>query len=173
MRAVAAVGMTVSDLDRSVEFYSDVLSFQKVNEAEVSGNEYDHLQGIFSVRMRVVRMQLGNEQIELTEYLTPRGRPAPIDARSHDRWFQHVAIIVRDMDRAYQWLRENQVDHVSPEPQRLPDWNPNAGGIRAFYFRDPDGHPLEILQFPPDKGAPSGTVQRKICFLASTIRPSW
>ena len=40
-----------------------------------------------------------------------------------------------------------------PEPQRLPDSNPNAGGIRAFYFKDPDGHALEILQFQPDKGA--------------------
>src|SRR5262249_57597761 len=36
----------------------------------------------------------------------------------------------------------------------LPDWNPNAGGIRAFYFKDPDGHPLEVLWFPPDKGNP-------------------
>ena len=43
---------------------------------------------------------------------------------------------------------------ISPEPQRLPDWNVNAAGIRAFYFQDPDGHPLEILQFPPDKGQP-------------------
>jgi catechol 2,3-dioxygenase-like lactoylglutathione lyase family enzyme len=43
---------------------------------------------------------------------------------------------------------------VSPEPERLPDWNPNAGGIRAFYFRDPDGHPLELIWFPPGKGDP-------------------
>src|SRR6185312_13408595 len=38
-------------------------------------------------------------------------------------------------------------------PQRLPDWNKNAAGIRAFYFKDPDGHPLEVLAFPPDKGS--------------------
>jgi catechol 2,3-dioxygenase-like lactoylglutathione lyase family enzyme len=43
---------------------------------------------------------------------------------------------------------------VSPEPQRLPDWNTAAGGIKAFYFRDPDGHPLEILEFPSGKGDP-------------------
>ena len=151
--AVGAIGMTVSDLDRSVEFYSQVLSFQKISDVEVSGTEYDRLQGIFGVRMRVVRMQLGDEQIELTDYLTPRGRPAPVDARSNDRSFQHVAIIVSDMDQAYQRLLEHRVEHVSPEPQRLPDWNPNAGGIRAFYFRDPDDHALEILQFPSDKGA--------------------
>ncbi len=44
--------------------------------------------------------------------------------------------------------------HASTGPQRLPATIPNAAGIRAFYFRDPDGHPLEVLQFPPDKGAP-------------------
>jgi catechol 2,3-dioxygenase-like lactoylglutathione lyase family enzyme len=99
-------------------------------------------------------MRLGDEQIELTEYLTPRGRPIPVDSRSHDRWFQHIAIIVSDMDRAYAWLRQHRVEHASPAPQRLPDWNPNAGGIRAFYFRDPDGHPLEVLWFPPGKGDP-------------------
>jgi catechol 2,3-dioxygenase-like lactoylglutathione lyase family enzyme len=63
-----------------------------------------------------------------------------------------VAIIVSDMDRAYAHLRAHRVEHVSPAPQQLPDWNPNAGGIRAFYFKDPDGHPLEILRFPPGKG---------------------
>ena len=150
---VDSVGMTVSNLDRSVEFYSQVLSFEKVSEVEVSGSEYDRLQGVFGLRMRIARLQLGDEHIELTEYLTPKGRPIPVDSRSNDRWFQHIAIIVRDMDRAYHWLRENRVEHVSPEPQRLPEWNPNAGGIRAFYFRDPDDHPLEILQFPPDTGA--------------------
>jgi catechol 2,3-dioxygenase-like lactoylglutathione lyase family enzyme len=97
-------------------------------------------------------MRLGDEQIELTEYLTPRGRPIPVDSRSHDRWFQHIAIIVSDMDRAYAWLRQHRVEHASPAPQRLPDWNPNAGGIRAFYFKDPDGHPLEVLWFPAGKG---------------------
>jgi catechol 2,3-dioxygenase-like lactoylglutathione lyase family enzyme len=49
-------------------------------------------------------------------------------------------------------LRQFRVEHASTGPQRLPDWNPNAGGIRAFYFRDPDRHFLEILQFPAGKG---------------------
>jgi catechol 2,3-dioxygenase-like lactoylglutathione lyase family enzyme len=58
------------------------------------------------------------------------------------------------MDQAYRRLRAHKVEHASSGPQRLPDWNKNAGGIRAFYFKDPDGHPLEILQFPPGKGDP-------------------
>ncbi|MGH7233501.1 MAG: VOC family protein, partial [Nitrospiraceae bacterium] len=152
--AVASVGMTVSDMDRSIDFYSKVLTFEKISDAEVWGNEYEQLQGVFGLRMRVVRMRLGKEFIELTEYLAPQGRPIPVDSRSHDRWFQHVAIIVSDMDGAYQWLRRFKVQHASSGPQRLPDWNPNAGGIQAFYFKDPDGHSLEILQFPPGKGDP-------------------
>lgn len=152
--AVDSIGLTVSDLDRSVEFYAKVLSFEKVSEGEVAGEDFEHLHGVFGLRLRTARMRLGDEFIELTEYLAPRGRPAPADARSNDRWFQHIAIIVRDMDKAYQWLRQNKVQHSSPGPQRLPDWNKNAGGIQAFYFRDPDGHPLEILAFPPDKGDP-------------------
>jgi len=123
-------------------------------DVEVAGGEYERLQGLFGIRMRIVRMRLGSEQIELTEYLAPRGRRIAEDSRSNDRWFQHVAVIVSDMDTAYARLRQHHVEHASPEPQRLPDWNPSAGGIKAFYFKDPDGHPLEILEFPAGKGDP-------------------
>jgi catechol 2,3-dioxygenase-like lactoylglutathione lyase family enzyme len=154
VRAVDAIGITVSDVERSVDFYSRLLGFVPVRDVEVAGDAYERLREVFPVRMRVVRLRLGREFLELTEYLTPRGRPAPVDGHSNDRWFQHVAIVVHDMDRAYSWLHDQRVAHVSPEPQRLPDWNPNAGGIRAFYFRDPDGHPLELIWFPPGKGDP-------------------
>ncbi len=151
--AVDAVGMTVSEADRSLEFFTKVLSFEKVSDVEVAGNEYEHLQGLFGLRMRVVRLKLGDEFLELTEYLTPKGRPIPVDSRSNDRWFQHIAIITSDMDRAYQWLRKNKVQHASTGPQKLPETIKPAAGIRAFYFKDPDGHALEVLQFPADKDA--------------------
>jgi catechol 2,3-dioxygenase-like lactoylglutathione lyase family enzyme len=150
--AVGPIAMTVADADRSADFYERVLGFERVFDTEISGEAYERLQGLPGLRLRVVRLRLGDEALDLMEYLTPRGRPIPADSRSHDRWFQHVAIIVSDMDRAYAHLIAHRVEHVSPGPQRLPDWNPNAGGIRAFYFRDPDAHPLEILWFPPGKG---------------------
>jgi len=147
-----SIGLTVGDMDRSVDFFSRVLSFEKVSDTEISGSEYEHLQALFGLRARIVRMKLGEESIELTEYLTSKGRPIPVDSRSNDRWFQHIAIIVSDMDKAYQWLRQNKVEHASTGPQTLPEWNKNAGGIRAFYFKDPDEHALEILWFPAGKG---------------------
>jgi catechol 2,3-dioxygenase-like lactoylglutathione lyase family enzyme len=154
VQAVDSIGLTVSDLDRSINFYTQVLHFQKVSENEVAGPELEHTIGVFGARVRTARLRLGDEFIELSEFLAPQGRPAPVDARSNDHWFQHIALIVSDMDRAYQWMRQNNVRHASSGPQLLPAWNRNAGGIQAFYFRDPDGHPLEILSFPPDKGDP-------------------
>jgi catechol 2,3-dioxygenase-like lactoylglutathione lyase family enzyme len=152
--AVESVGITVSDMDRAVDFYSNVLSFKKISDVEVLGTEYEQLQGLFGVRLRVVKLQLGSELIELTEYLTPKGRPIPIDSRSNDRWFQHIAIAVSDMDKAYQHLRKYKVQHASTAPQRIPDTNKVAAGIRAFYFKDPDGNNLEIIYFPAGKGDP-------------------
>ncbi len=152
--AVGAIALTVSDMDRSVAFYSSVLRFQTVGDTVVAGAGYDRLQGVPGSRIRVVRLRLGVDTLQLMAWAGPPGRPAPADARSNDRWFQHVAIIVSDMDSAYAALEAHGVRRVSPAPQRLPDWNPNAGGIRAFYFRDPDDHPLEILQFPAGKGDP-------------------
>ena len=151
--AVDSIGMTVSDLDRSIEFYTKVLTFEKVSEFEADGEEIERATGVFGTHLRTARLRLGDEFIELTEYLAPRGRGIPPDSRSNDRWFQHIAIITSDMGRAYARLREHKVQHASSAPQRLPDWNKNAAGIEAFYFKDPDGHALEILAFPPDKGA--------------------
>jgi catechol 2,3-dioxygenase-like lactoylglutathione lyase family enzyme len=150
--AVDTIGITVSDMDGAVEFYTSVLTFEKVSDVEASGREFELLHGVFGARARVVRLRLGTESIELTEYLAPKGRPFPADMRPNDRAFQHVAIIVRDMGEAYARLRTFQVEHASTGPQLLPEWNRNAGGISAFYFRDPDHHFLEILHFPAGKG---------------------
>src|SRR6266404_4139613 len=151
--SVESIGMTVSDMDRAVEFYS-ALTFQKISDVEVFGDEFEHLEGVFGARMRIVRMQLGNEFLDLTQYLAPPGRPIPMDSRSNDLWFQHVAIVVRDMDEAFQRLRALKVKFVSTGPQTLPPSIKAAAGIKAFYFRDPDQHNLEIIYFPPGKGDP-------------------
>lgn len=151
---VMSIGLTVADMDREIEFFTQVLDFELVSDAEIAGDAWEHLQGVFGARMRVCTLRLGEESIELTEYLAPTGRPIPLDSRSNDHWFQHIAIITSDMDAAYARLRAGGVQHVSSGPQTLPAWNPDAGGIKAFYFRDPENHILEILQFPPDKGRP-------------------
>ncbi len=149
---IDSIGITVSDLQQSLQFYTDVLSFTQASPIKHSDHTLPALVGIPDAQMMSVRLQLGSEFIELIQYTSPIGRPIPIDSRSNDHWFQHIAIIVTDMDKAYNRLREHKVEPASTSPQTLPDWNPAAGGIQAYYFRDPDGNHLEILQFPPDKG---------------------
>ncbi len=100
---------------------------------------YEALEGVFGARLHIVRMQLGDQSLDLTEYVTPKGKPIPQDSRSNDLWFQHIAIVVSDMEKAYQYLREHGVESVSTQAERLPDWNKAAAGIKAFYFRDPAG----------------------------------
>jgi len=151
---VAMVGMTVADMDRSVDFYSKVLSFKKISESYQESNEYRELENVPGAKARIVLLCLGNSDIELTQYVSPSGRPIPPDSRSNDLWFQHLAIVVSDMDKAYDSLRERGVHGISNRPQKLPKWNKLAADIEAFYFMDPDGHPLELIHFPKGKGDP-------------------
>jgi catechol 2,3-dioxygenase-like lactoylglutathione lyase family enzyme len=155
VKRLAMIGFTVSDMDRSVAFYSDVLTFEKVADFRVNGPSYDHLEDVFGTNMRIVHLRLGEQIVELTEYVSPPGgRPVPVRSHSNDLWFEHMAIVVSDMDKAYQVLQRHQVRQISPEPQTIPPSNVPAAGIKALKFRDPDNHDLELIWFPPGKGAP-------------------
>ncbi len=151
---VVAVTLTVADADRSAAFFHDVLQFERVGDTEVADAAHEQLSGVFGARIRTVTLRLGQESVRLQQFLAPEGHAVPADGRGNDLWFQHVAIVVSDMKEAYARLRAHGVRHISSGPQRLPDWNPSAGGIEAFYFKDPDGHALELIHFPPGKGDP-------------------
>jgi len=150
---------------RSVDFYSQVLSFQKESETESRRASFDRFTGIFGTNIRVATLRLGVETVQLVEYRTPPGRQVPSDSQSNDGWFQRIAIVVRDMDAAYARLREHKVSQVSTNPQTLPQWNPNAGGIKAYYFHDPDNHSLELIYFPVRKGDPRWQQPREALLL--------
>ncbi len=149
---IESVGMTVRDMDRSVKFYTGALGFKKISDNEFAGGQYENLEGVFGIHVRVVRLQLGDESIELTDYLTSGGRSIPEDMHSNDLSFQHIAIVVSDMDRAFARLKQFHVEYVSTAPQTLPSGNVAAAGIKAFYFHDPDNHNLELIYFPKGKG---------------------
>ena len=154
VKKVEAIGMTVKDMNRSVKFYSEVLGFKKISDQEFSGPEYEKLENIFGLHIRVVRLKLGDEMIELTDYLTSGGRMIPEEAKANDLSFQHIAIVVSDMGKAYAQLRKYNVEHVSTSPQTLPATIAPAAGVKAFYFHDPDNHNLELIYFPNGKGQP-------------------
>lgn len=114
VQAVAAISTTVAEMDRSVAFYSDVLSFRKMSDQEIE--LADAAPRMPASRRRVVRMRLGDESIELVQFEGERGRPIPADSHSNDLWFQHIAIIVSDMERAYAVLQANRVPIAAQWP---------------------------------------------------------
>ena len=128
---VESIGITVSNMVRSGQFFHEVLGFKKISDAELQGTEYENLEGLFGLRMRIVRMQLGNETIDLTDYLTSGGRSIPEDARSNDLIFQHIAVVVSNMEQAYSWVRKHMVMYVSTGPQTLPASNKAAAQVRS------------------------------------------
>jgi catechol 2,3-dioxygenase-like lactoylglutathione lyase family enzyme len=154
VNAVGVIGLTVGNLNRELDFYTNTLPFKLVSISEIQGKEQDALFARKHDRLHEATLKLGNEEIALVEHAGTRGKPIPEDSRSYDHWFQHIAIVVSDMDAAYARLRAHGVKHVSTAPQTLPEWNKNAAGIKAFYFRDPEDHVLEIIYFPTGKGDP-------------------
>ena len=98
---IESVGFTVSDMQRAIDFYTLILPFENNLRRGNLGSrtELENLSGVFGARIRVVRLRLGDEIIELTEYLTPTGRPIPITSRNNDRLFQHLAIVVSDLEQ--------------------------------------------------------------------------
>jgi catechol 2,3-dioxygenase-like lactoylglutathione lyase family enzyme len=139
---VERVVIPVSRPEQAGAFYIGALNFAPVEDA--AGR---HL------------LRLDAETIELVQ---SGGRPIPADSRSNDGWFQHLAIVVSDINAAYARVRQAGAAAISVGPQSLPQWNPYAGGIRAVYFRDPDGHPLELIQYPLGKGDPRWHVKSRL-----------
>ena len=156
---IRAISSTVSDAERSLDFYTQAFSFKLISDLTIEAKEYSELQGIEPTRIRLVTLQLGDEVIELIEYLDLEGKPIPQDSQSNDLWFQHLAIVVSDIDRAYDHVKSLAIEPISSGLQTLPS------GIGAFKFKDPDGHDLEIIWFPPKLNKDKWQQNREELFL--------
>jgi catechol 2,3-dioxygenase-like lactoylglutathione lyase family enzyme len=148
---LARFSLTTGGADRLGAFYEQALGFRKIAIERHSGARFESLMGVAGGARGLV-LGLGEQAVELLEFAAP-GRPYPHDAASSDLLFQHLAIVVADMGAAYQRLLAARGWCAITEggPQRLPD---ASGGVTAFKFRDPEGHPLELLAFPEGNAPP-------------------
>jgi catechol 2,3-dioxygenase-like lactoylglutathione lyase family enzyme len=168
---VAAIGFSVSDLERASAALEE-LDFVPGPIWVDEGPSFEALVGLPSARARSRQLRLGREVVVLSEYQTPKGRAIPDDSSSNDGWFQHLALVVSDMDVAFARVSRSFSSDarapfapISPAPQTLPLTNPAAGGIRASYFKDFDGHALELIWYPVGKGRPTWHGERTGLFL--------
>jgi catechol 2,3-dioxygenase-like lactoylglutathione lyase family enzyme len=152
---IQRVSRVVADLDRAVAFYQDALDFRVLS---VGALDLTIASVLGAGPAREAVLQLGGQQISLVRFEAP-GAPYPAGSRSNDAWFQHLAIVVSDIDAAYAHLtRHAGWAPISQDgPVTLP---PANGSVRAFKFRDTDGHPLELIWFPAGPAAGGGLFTR-------------
>jgi catechol 2,3-dioxygenase-like lactoylglutathione lyase family enzyme len=142
--AIAGFRLVTADLPGLTRFYRDVLGFAVAGlERAISGDDMRLLGLHGSGRCQALR--LGNELVTIEQF-DPPGRPYPADGNAASLWFQHLALVVDDMRQAYERVRE-AAPISDGGPEHLPV---SAGGVDAYKFRDPDGHPLELLRFPDE-----------------------
>jgi catechol 2,3-dioxygenase-like lactoylglutathione lyase family enzyme len=132
----------VTHLETAAAFYARALGFRPVGQIAAD----PALAALLGAsRVRRLRMRLGGEEIELSECF-PAGAAYPAKAAANDLCFQHIAIVAPDIATSFvQALAQGAVPITKGGPQKLPE---SSGGVIAWKFHDPDGHPLEFLQFP-------------------------
>ncbi|MDP4006851.1 VOC family protein [Methylobacterium sp. NEAU K] len=145
VRAIAGFGRTVTDLAVTEAFYRDGLGFARVAPPEPVPAAQAEAMGLAGPDATQLRMRLG-EQVVTFLAVDPPGAPYPDNPVATDPYFQHLAIPVRDMAAAMARLGRLGPTPISRGgPQALPA---TSGGVTAYKFRDPDGHPLELIVFP-------------------------
>jgi catechol 2,3-dioxygenase-like lactoylglutathione lyase family enzyme len=145
-------GYTVSDLDRSLEFYVGKLGCEIVATQEKEGGYLAAIVGYPNahVRMAHLRVAGGGHVIELFEYLSPDGARADVEPRNVGA--SHLCFLVDDLPSVYDELRAKGVDTFVSPPVEV-DTGINRGGF-GLYLRDPDGITIELFQ-PPTRPAVS------------------
>ncbi|TFG89175.1 MAG: VOC family protein [Hyphomicrobiales bacterium] len=146
------VSITVSDLPGIAAFYRDWLGLDVGPEQTLGDPAWNSLLGLDEgTTARAVDVTLGGHVIKL-EAFDPPGPPYPALRASNDQWFEHVALVTGDIEAAWKQLEGGSPGAITKGgPVLLP---PNTGGVTAFKFRDPEGHPLELIFFPEGVGAP-------------------
>ncbi|MDN5924700.1 MAG: VOC family protein [Xanthomonadales bacterium] len=148
-KRIVRVQRNVADLASAVAFYCQALDFECIEQQHDNDPVWAQALGLPGARADAVTLRLGAQFVQLLAF-SPAGRAYPDGCQSDELGFQHLAIVVADMQAAYAQLQRHAFTPISRDgPQTLP---PNTGSVRAFKFRDPDGHPLELIEFPAGIG---------------------
>jgi len=139
-------GITVSNLDRSLAFWRDVLGFEPSHTAHQTGEMAKQITGVAGAELKLAVVKApGGHKIELLEYPAPLERKWNVDLQPCDVGFVHVALIVEDLDPILSAIGTSGWK-AAGKPQTLQS-GPNAGK-RVVYVRDPDGTTIEFMQSP-------------------------
>lgn len=134
------VGLSVASLDRSIEFYRDMLGMEEVIQPTTfDGELYAQILALEGAKGKVSLLRKGNLQLELFEFLHPSPRPKDPNYPVSDHGLSHFCIEVADIDDVYERLRTVGVRFHCPPLNFF-------GNAKATYGRDPEGNVFELLE---------------------------
>jgi len=141
--AIQHTGLTVSNLERSIDFYTEILGCKVIMRQEKTGGYFAEIVGYpdASVKMAHLSDPAGHHVIELFEYITPPALAADLEPRKIGN--AHLCFMVEDLDAVYRQIKNHNINFIS-SPVAV-DTGANAGGA-GLYLRDPDGITMEIFQ---------------------------
>lgn len=146
------LSITVADLAGTAAFYRDALGLEIGPERSLHDPAWNALLGLRpGTRARARGIVIGPQALDIVAF-EPPGNPYPPERSSNDQWFQHLAFVCGNIAEVSRRLEARHPGVITRgSPVRLP---PNTGSVNAFKFRDPEGHPLELISFPAGVGAP-------------------
>ena len=134
------VGLSVSDLERSIDFYCKNLNCEVIRIIEANTeNKLGKVVGIDGCSARIAHLKAGENMLELFEYVVPKGKKISKDHKQADLGYIHAGFTSTDVRSDYKRLKENKVRFVS-EPV---EFRPN---VWICYFYGPDGEVCEIRE---------------------------
>ena len=150
------INLVVSDLDRSVQFYTEILGFQEVGRARLEGDWIEDVVGLRGVQADVVYLEAnvggtrnaGGTRLELLSYKSPQGEGFAANSIANTIGLRHMALRVKDIRTVVKRLKETGVTMLA-EPVIVPEsvMPPNSGRKTLCYFLDPDGILLELAEY--------------------------
>lgn len=134
------VALSVKDIERSIEFYRDVIGFEVKMRLEPDPKlPQEKVVALKGAAPRIAHLYLGGFMLELFQYLTPVGRPIPEDFTQADNGFTHISLTSTDTRADYKYLVEKGVEFLSEPTEFRP-------GVWICFFKGPDGEIVEVRQ---------------------------
>jgi len=140
--------IVVSDTDKSLAFYRDLLGLRVAGESENFGVEQEHLNQVFGARLRITALRAEKGPgIEFLEYISPPGgRALPENAKANDLIFWHTDLLADEINGLASRLHDRGTRFVSAPSVRLR--GDSSDSVDRVMLRDPDGHALELIRQP-------------------------
>jgi catechol 2,3-dioxygenase-like lactoylglutathione lyase family enzyme len=139
MKGIRHIGIVVSDLEKALHFYGDILGFKVKRDMIESGEYIDNLSALKEVQVRTVKMAADDDN--LIEFLYYQSNPRSLKEKDIcDIGYSHIAFIVENLDEEYRRLKAKNIKFNSP-PQISPD-----GKVKVAFCRDAEGNLIELVE---------------------------